>query len=565
MPSAPPRLDAFARRLPPFWFALACATIVAIGLVSRLWGIGDRMLCHPENFAPGLDLPSWVRFPPPRHDIESILRGTLIDGHPPTYFVAMLGWVEAFGASLTSLRMPSALLGALSIALVAMLALREGGRLAALLAAALLALHGHHVYWSQLARMYVPASCLVLLSTWFLWRLRERGRAFDLWACFATTTLALWTQLYAWPLVFAQMIADLVLSARQRRAPVGLRIQLLAVIASLPVVQLSMYQDPPSRWHEPAVEYLEFGYLFHSRVPFLDVAPAITIGGESLLIVGLIVLAIGAWVPREPVVVQRASDVAGVPAKILWSIVAASTLLLVAFAAFAPLRPRIERLPLWIITAVPLVMALGAGPLERWLGRKTTSGQGALARIAALDLPPSVYLALVPFACMVAVSAARGAFVARGTIVFLPFLVLALAHGFVALLRVRWLGVASLTAVLALHVASTVYFRRAESSPRDYRGLAEQMKARLSPSDRILVKNDFSSPPLIYYLRDHDEQFIHRDYVEILRDSPSVSCVWVPQAEEHETPQAMLDGVADFVPTDVVRSHKMWATRYERR
>src|SRR5688572_6466677 len=135
------------------WFALLCLAIVLGALALRLHGLGDRMLSHPENFAPGLPMPEWVRFPPPSHDVESVLRGNLIDGHPPGYFLGLLAWSKAFGASLTSLRLPSALLGALSVGLLALIALREGNRWTALLAAALLALHGHHLYWSQLARM----------------------------------------------------------------------------------------------------------------------------------------------------------------------------------------------------------------------------------------------------------------------------------------------------------------------------------------------------------------------------------------------------------------------------
>src|SRR5687768_6390162 len=110
------------------WWTLVVGLVVLAGLALRLYGLGDRMLCHPENFAPGLAMPDWVRFPPMRDDVVSVLRGTLIDGHPPTYFLALLGWTEVFGASLTSLRMPSALLGALTIGLLALVALREGNR-----------------------------------------------------------------------------------------------------------------------------------------------------------------------------------------------------------------------------------------------------------------------------------------------------------------------------------------------------------------------------------------------------------------------------------------------------
>lgn len=559
MPTAPQSVATTAR-----WFVIACAALVLGGFLLRLYGIGDRMLCHPENFAPGLDLPAWVRFPPPRHDLVSVLRGTLIDGHPPTYFVALLPWAETFGASFASLRMPSALLGALSIGLIALIALREGKRTTALLAAALLALHGHHLYWSQMARMYVPTAFLALLSTWYFLRLRERGRAFDLWAFFATTTLALWTQLYAWPFVFAQMIAGLLLDARERRAPVGLRVQLLAVIAALPVAQLSIYQDPPSRWHEAASEYLELGYLFYSRAHFLDGELKLAWSGPWLLALGVALLAIGALARRAPAVVASATNTARIPKWFSIGVVAATTLALFGFARFAPPRDRIDATPLWAIAAMPLVLGLLSTPLERRLARATVAPKGLVARIAAFGIPMSWVLAVVPFVCMVLVSSARGAFVARGTIVFTPFLLLAVAHGLIALTRVRWLGLTSIALVLALHVASVRYIQRAESSPRDYRGLAAQLASKLAPSDRILVKNDFSSPPLIYYLRDFEAQLVHRDYAATIAASPQVSRVWLPHADEHTTPTPMLDAVAGLVPTDVLRAPGLSATAYER-
>lgn len=548
------------------WFVVACLAIVLGGFALRMYGLSDRMLSHPENFAPGLDLPAWVRFPPPRHDAESVLRGTLIDGHPPTYFLALLPWIEVFGASLTSLRMPSALLGALSIGLVALLALREGNRVTALLAAALLALHGHHVFWSQLARMYVPTAFLALWSTWHLLRLRERGRALDLWMLIASTTLALWTQLYAWPLVFAEMLGGLVLDARERRAPVVFRAQMLAVIAALPVAQLSIYQNPPSRWHEPASEYLELGYLFYSRAPFLGGVPEGGWGGTWLAILGIVLLLAAVWARREPRVVASASTLPRLPGWLQWSVVVAVTLALLGFAAFAPPRDRISATPLWIIAAMPLVLGLATGPLQRWLARATCAQGGPLARLAALNVPLSVYLAVVPFVCMVSVSASRGAFVARGTIVFLPFLVLAVSHGLIALLRVRWLGVAAIAFTLALFAASARYFQRAESSPRDYRGLAQQLTAKLAPSDRILVKNDFSSPPLIYYLREHEQQLVHRDYKAVIDASRGVERVWLPRVIEHDIPASMLEAVEGFVAGDeVLRAYGMDAVVYVRR
>jgi hypothetical protein len=385
-------------------------SIVALGLWLRLGDIGVRTLSHPENSSPGLDVPSWVRFPPPRHDVVGVLRG------------------------------------AFSIALVAWIALREGPRWTALIAAGLLATHGHHVYWSQLARMYTPAACLALL-----------------------------------------------LDIRDRRAPSVLRIQVAAVIASLWVVQLSIYQNPPSRWQGSSSEYFQLGYLFLSGAPFFGERPSVAFDGPWLLALGVLLLLVAGFARRPlPAISPR---VGGSPSRNLplWfelAVVAGSTALLIAFAKLAPPRLRIDWTPIWALCAAPALLAAMYLAFGTLVEKCTTAPPRWLARVASLDLPLSWQLAVVPALCMVAVSVARGVFVPRGTILFQPFFCLAVAHALVAMFRVRVLGAAMLALVFGPHGASVAYFRAAESTPRDYAGLASKLLSELRPTDLILVRNN---------------------------------------------------------------------------
>jgi predicted membrane-bound mannosyltransferase len=190
----------------PWLYGSALAALFAVALLVRLEGLERRMLCHPENFVPGLSVPTWASSPPPADDLEAVLRRTPMDGHPPLYMLAMLPWVQAFGTGLGALRMPSVIFGVLSVVLLWRIGLREGGRWTALLAAALLALNGHHVFWSQMARMYVMASCLCLASTLCLLRLLAHGRRSDEALYVATTTAAVWTTEFGWPFLFAQLV-----------------------------------------------------------------------------------------------------------------------------------------------------------------------------------------------------------------------------------------------------------------------------------------------------------------------------------------------------------------------
>jgi hypothetical protein len=515
---------AFDPRRGSRWVLPALLLVVALGLGLRLHALGERMLSHPENFAPGLEMPDWVRFPPPRHDLVSVLRGTLIDGHPPTYFVGLLVWVEAFGASLVSLRLPSALLGTLTILLVYRLALRESGRWTALLAAALLAFSGFHVFWSQMARMYVPVGFLAALSTLFLVRLRERGARADQLGYLITTTLALWTHLYAWPLVFAQIAAAGASAIRERRAPDALRLQVLAVVAGLPTAQLSLFQNPPSRWRDPVDEYFGFGYLFYSRAHFLGHRPDFP--ELWLIALGLVLIALGLGATRPAARVDRSPALPPLPRALEWCVALGTTAILAAFAAYTLGRPKAEPLSMWAPVLLPLPTVALLPWLERRAGAIAQRPPAPIAR-ATVDLPLSFVLAMLPVACMAAVSIVRPSFVARGTVVFLPFLAISIARGLEVLWRIRPLGVAALVLVLALHAGSVSYFRGAVGSPQDHRDLAARIDAESRPSDLILVENDFSYPPFIYYMRHRADQLVYEDYSAALAAAGEGSRAWL--------------------------------------
>ena len=552
--------------------ALAATFVLALGL--RLLGLGDRILSHPENFAPGLDVPGWLSFPPPRHDLVGVLKGTLIDGHPPTYFLALLAWTKVFGASLVSLRMPSALLGALSVLLTFRVARREARAPIALLAAALLALNGHHLYWSQMARMYVPAAFLALASTLFYLRLHERGgRRGDQLGFLATTTLALWTQLYAWPFLFAQMVAGLLRAARERAAPVALRSQLFAVVLGLPVVQLSIFQNPPSRWHQPAAEYFGFGYLFWERAPFFGHRPDLPFDALAIAL-GAILLVAAAFArplvrrgPRgAPGAGRGPGEAAGAPRplrRIEWASALALVVAQAGFATYALGYPGVSHGPLFAVAVLPLVGVALFPWIERRAEALTREGSSPWRQTLG-ELPLGLVLAVVPVLCMLAVSAVRGAYVARGTIVFLPFLAIASAQGVGVLWRARPVGLAALTLALALHGVSLDYFRQAQSSPRDYAGLAAQVLEELEPTDRVLVRDDFGYPPFVYYLRHAEDQLVYRDYAEAIAAADPGTRVWMIHMTEHEQPPSMVAALAGLRAERALEAYGIRALLYRR-
>jgi len=93
-----------------------------------------------------------------------ILASAGTDPNPPTYYLLLHHWVALFGDSEWSLRLPSALFGALSVAAVYALGSSLFGRAAGLLAALILALSPFHVWYSQEARAFSLMALAGLLS-----------------------------------------------------------------------------------------------------------------------------------------------------------------------------------------------------------------------------------------------------------------------------------------------------------------------------------------------------------------------------------------------------------------
>lgn len=83
----------------------------------------------------------------------------------PLYNLLLHFWIQVFGPSETSVRMPSAIAGLLAIPVMYVVGWRTLGRRAGLFAAGLLAISPYDVWYSQEAKMYAIAVLLTLVST----------------------------------------------------------------------------------------------------------------------------------------------------------------------------------------------------------------------------------------------------------------------------------------------------------------------------------------------------------------------------------------------------------------
>ena len=89
------------------------------------------------------------------------------DFHPPLYYIVLKYWVNVFGSSEISLRIPSTIFGILTIYFVFLITKKLFDSKTGYLASLLLATSGLAVYYSQEARMYSMAAFLVSLLVYF--------------------------------------------------------------------------------------------------------------------------------------------------------------------------------------------------------------------------------------------------------------------------------------------------------------------------------------------------------------------------------------------------------------
>jgi 4-amino-4-deoxy-L-arabinose transferase-like glycosyltransferase len=465
----------------------------------------------------------------------------------------MLLWTKLFGHSLLAIRLPSALLGALSIWITYRVARRVTSRVGALLAASLIALSGFHIYWSQMARMYVPAGFLLLLSTLMFLKLHEDNRYRYHLAYGITTAAALWTQLYAWPVIFIQCVWVVLRMLRDRVLPAAAPTLILALVVSMPVVALTLHQNPSTRWGDQAFGFFAMGYSFDQGLDFWRGVPDVPLPDWMLAAATCILILAGLKLtkqrPESAAMLSAAEPHCG--RSFFLSLVAAAvstSCLMSVFAVWVPQRSA-SRLALLSCAFLPLALAAGFAVVWRLLQRFPSERR---CHRAPNNLRLIELFATIPILLMLAVSVLRGVFVARGTILFLPYLMISMAAGMAAMRRLHPLGTISIVATLLILVASSRHFALAAGSPRDYAGLARELRGALRPDDVVFLRKDYRAPPFLYYFDGLHHQFVASDYDKTIR-SGYVHRVWVVIWENALPHAPMMAALAGYHRSGQVR------------
>ena len=552
------------RRLDRAWL-VALVVVLAVGALVRLTGLEVKGISHPEAYIPGLDLPASISEPPPRHGlVETAVWHFRSEPHPVGYYLAMWLWTQIFGASLLSIRAPEAILGTLSVYLVYRVGRSAYNARVGVIAAALLALHGFHIFWSQAARSYAPGACLGLLSTGLLLETTRGARPRPgLEAAYVLTTVAgTMTVEFFWPFLAAQMLwIALRHGDRRRRPPRAAVVQTFAFVCAAPMLSHAAmlgYNTGPPPSLAFLIEYFSFGFLFQhgafERTVFeLPLAASVTILLLSLVLIGS-GLRFGS-VEDPPVAVRKPPSPWPLVVAALGSFATMLGIALVSYLrngwlAVLSLLPLVMLLAPWATGALRPTIARFSPRLERVLARGGTT----TALIALLAIVPTLTLFLASYTLTLMAP--------RAYMLFVPYLVLLAASGAWLAGGRRPLVAAALVVVLGpMFVGSAVVLRRTPTSTRDYQGLARALTSSLEPGDRIFVHERYWAVTPIFFYLDH-RQLIATAYNEALHMWPRPR-VWVIAIPPGNPPSAdVTRALSEYRIADRIEAEGIGAVLY---
>src|SRR5271157_1009923 len=248
------------------------ALLILAGGFLRLHLLGEPTVTHVEMYVPGIRLPHGISYPEERLTFIRVLTSTLnSDTHPPAFYMLMWFWTKCFGTSTWAMRLPAALLGTACIPLLFWLGMLTRQQAAGWIAAALVAVNGHLIFWSRIARMFTLVCCLGLLATILLLKIAQHDHASTtlkvLYA--AIMLLGLCTHIFFWLILAAHMFWTLASAWSHRRPlPGAAKVQFLALILGSPLLASSAYQNGntlatlSSNALVYAREFVQFAFVF---------------------------------------------------------------------------------------------------------------------------------------------------------------------------------------------------------------------------------------------------------------------------------------------------------------
>jgi 4-amino-4-deoxy-L-arabinose transferase-like glycosyltransferase len=558
-----------------YWLTLAgLSLMVILGGFLRLHSLGEKSVTHVEMYVPGIRLPHGISMPEERLSLLKVVTSTLnSDTHPPAYYMMMWAWTKLFGTSAWSMRLPSALLGTACIPLVFWLGKLTRQTAAGWIAAALMAVNGHQVFWSQIARMFTLACFLGLLATILLLQIAKETRASRSRQVLyvAVLLVGLCTHVFFWLILAAHMLWTLLNGWSQRHPlPCAARLQFLASILGSPLLASSAYQGGntlatlSSNTLIYAREFLQFAFVFpllgYSSGVYPDQGKILTIDDPHLsfsrwlfFLLSIFLFAAGvASVSQSKPTDGKPLDNSSGPSSKAWLLAAAlATIAIMLFVWVAktfakPPNPTLRTSELMIV--VPFLLALGAILVQRnW--QRLTSWRTALVdnRFVIGDQGLVLILTVLPFLALSVISVVKPIFNARGLLPLAPYLLLVLSAGIVRVARRPIPAIALLAALGIQNYSGLKAYSHVSAGRADYKTFAEALLPQIGASDLVFLHPEFYSTPLFYYMNSNWDRVVGRDYEAAVHDKPQAK-IWVLwfYNYEPELPKPMQDALSGY-------------------
>ncbi len=565
----------FGGKFSILWTLILLSVILILGARVRLVDLDARTMGHIEIFTPNIELPDELSNPKPRLSLQKTITGTLWEPHPPAWYVMMYPYTKVFGTQVFTLRLTSALAGIACILALFWLANIAETRLTAFLATLMLALNGHHILWSQIARPYIWACLMGIIATALLLSLLNSSRLnyLNLFAYLSVVLLGLMTSYYFWPLFATHILWVLLKALKDDHASFSLFQYLISVfLLASPLIAVALFQSKESYLGSEHLlfyqYYFQFGFLFEPDYtastaalfspPFLSI---ISLMGLLLYVIGI--------ANRGKSVEFRGSGNIKTPSKwILVSVTVFATLvMLAATAAFHTKDP--SKTPAILLSCLfPALIFFGAHFIERRPRFIIRSAQYLNDKIS-LEEPYSLItlLAIIPLAVISILSFLIPFYASRQAMLFTPYLLVVIARGIVSIVnrfsqRINWaLVTISVLLIVGIFSPSIAYARGRAVSPTDYQGLAREWESLIHESDLIFVQPHWVTTPVFYYLPDRQYNYVGSDYLQALENSPNAR-VWVLTFEDLELPAEVGEALKDHQLVDGISSLRVSADLY---
>jgi hypothetical protein len=255
--------------------------ILLVGFVLRVWNLGGASLWTDEV------LTAFRAQTSLRTSLNSILAS---GNQTPLYFLSLRFWPNY---TEILLRLPSALLGLLGIALLMFIIVRlYGNHELALWAGALLAVNPYHVLLSRTARPYALIFVLSLCASYSFLLLVQGRRTRMVWLVFVASSMTAYFAHYSALALFGAQYVFLVLARRRDRRL--LRCWLGAqMIAAIPILSwlYRLLQQPPgmaSEWiPNPKLRDIPLT-LWHMSIGYDGVLKWYLVPGLMIVALGLV-------------------------------------------------------------------------------------------------------------------------------------------------------------------------------------------------------------------------------------------------------------------------------------